>query len=132
MKKSLARSIAKYILTPVTLPLFLLFIWAPIAVLATVYVAKTKPQLLRLNNIDCSTQNLPVNETEDLVSEVSKLMALPQDEIPTIATVSDLEKARTQSFFKNAQIGDKVLVYQKSKKLSCFVHLNSKSLKSVQ
>lgn len=55
-------------------------------------------------------------ETNWLVDKVGRLMTLPGDEVPTIATVIDKEKLKDQSFFANAQNGDKVLVYVKAKK----------------
>lgn len=53
--------------------------------------------------------------SDDLVSKVGKLMILPKDEDPTIATVSDLSKLQGQPFFEKAEVGDKVLIYQKAK-----------------
>lgn len=58
----------------------------------------------------------PVNESETLVEKVGKLIELPQEEAPTLATVSDVTKLRGQEFFSHAQNGDKVLVYQQAKK----------------
>lgn len=55
-------------------------------------------------------------EAKQLIDEVGKLIILPADETPTIATVSDLSKLRDQPFFANAQIGDKVLIYSKAQK----------------
>ncbi len=55
-------------------------------------------------------------ETAKLLTSVSALMLLPADEQPTIATVSNLESLRDQPFFKNARIGDRVLMYPKNKK----------------
>ncbi len=53
--------------------------------------------------------------SEMLIKKVSKLMELPV-EIPTIAIVSDINKLKSQPFFINAQNGDRVLIYQASKK----------------
>lgn len=53
---------------------------------------------------------------EKLVSEVGKLMHLPQDETPTVATVTDVSKLSEQEFFRNAKNGNKVLVYASAKK----------------
>lgn len=51
-------------------------------------------------------------EAKELVDKVSKLMVLPEGE-PTIATVADSQAlAEQQQFFKNAQNGDKVLIYK--------------------
>jgi hypothetical protein len=56
------------------------------------------------------------SEPKELVSQVGKLMDLPLNEQPTIATVSDVTKLKDQPFFALAQNGDKVLIYQKAKK----------------
>ncbi len=50
------------------------------------------------------------------VAAVGKLIVLPAEETPTLATVSDPDKLKDQSFFANAQKGDKVLVYSVSRK----------------
>ena len=55
-------------------------------------------------------------ELNDIVADVGRLMILPADETPTLATVSDPEKLKNQPFFANAQKGDKVLVYPISRK----------------
>ncbi len=54
-------------------------------------------------------------EVEKIIEAVGKLIVLP-DETPTVATVSDLEKLKGQIFFKNAKVGDKVLIYIKAEK----------------
>ena len=55
-------------------------------------------------------------EAEELVRIVGKLIILPKDEVPTIATVSDPEKLKDQPFFAKAKVGDKVLLYAKAQK----------------
>lgn len=55
-------------------------------------------------------------EVKDLIARVSKLIVLPKDEEPTIATVSDPIKLQDQPFFVKAKAGDKVLIYPNSKK----------------
>jgi len=49
------------------------------------------------------------------IQQVGKLIELP-DETPTVATVSDVEKLKSQAFFSKAQNGDKVLIFTDSKK----------------
>jgi hypothetical protein len=56
----------------------------------------------------------------DVVAMVGKLMVLPTDEQPTVATVTDLEKLKGQPFFTNAKVGNYVLIYVKSKKAILF------------
>jgi hypothetical protein len=59
-------------------------------------------------------------EARKLVASVSKLMVLPTDEEPTVATVADRDKLKEQQFFANSQNGDKVLIYTKAKKAILF------------
>jgi|SRR3989344_6741920 len=61
-------------------------------------------------------QNQNQTEAKKLVTEISKFLILPENEEPTIATVSDPEILKDQPFFFKAQKGDKVLIYSKSKK----------------
>jgi hypothetical protein len=55
-------------------------------------------------------------EVSRLVSDVGKLMILPTNEVPTIASVADVELLRNQPFFHLAENGDKVLIYNQAKK----------------
>src|SRR5450759_4383999 len=55
-------------------------------------------------------------EAKDTIAVVGKLMLLPADEEPTVASVTDTTKLKDQPFFANAQNGDKVLIYTKAKK----------------
>lgn len=55
-------------------------------------------------------------ESDKLKAEVSKLVNVPTGEEPTIATVVDVNKLKDQSFFANAENGDKVFMYAKAKK----------------
>lgn len=55
-------------------------------------------------------------EAEELVAVVGKLILLPKDELPTVATVSDPTKLAGQAFFAKAKVGDKVLLYPNARK----------------
>ncbi len=55
-------------------------------------------------------------ETQKLLSDISKLIVLPEGETPTVATVTDPEILRSQPFFAKAQTGDKVLIYTNARK----------------
>ncbi len=55
-------------------------------------------------------------EVSDILTKVGRLMILPTDEEVAIATVTTLENLEGQTFFANAQIGDKVLVYKNNRK----------------
>jgi len=55
------------------------------------------------------------NEVQALVATVGKLMELPTDEVPTVATIADKEKLKNQTFFVKAENGDKILAFTKSR-----------------
>ena len=53
-------------------------------------------------------------EVKDVTDKISKLMELPKDEEPQVATVLDKEKLKDQAFFVNAEKDDKVVIYTKA------------------
>ena len=57
-----------------------------------------------------------VKQTEDIIADVGKLIVLPKNETPTVATISDLSKLKGQPFFLHAHAGDKLLIYTKAQK----------------
>ncbi len=56
-----------------------------------------------------------VKQVNDTLGKVARLVIVPKDEIPTIVTVANVDQLKGQSFFANAQNGDKVIVYAKAK-----------------
>ena len=92
--------------------LFLILISLAIGGALVYGVAKVKPDFLGLPKDATQTQE----DVQKLVAEVGKLIQLPTDETPTVATITDIEKVKEQAFFKNAQNGDKVLIYTNAKK----------------
>lgn len=50
----------------------------------------------------------------ELTKQIGASFQLPAGETPTLATVSDASKVRSQAFFKDSQNGDKVLLYSKA------------------
>lgn len=56
------------------------------------------------------------SEVRRIVAEVSQIYAsLPEDEEPSIATVSDVSKLEGQPFFDKAENGDVTLIYPESR-----------------
>ncbi len=72
---------------------------------------KTDPKALSDASKQATTQ-----EAKDLKAKVGKLMQLPGDEDPVVATVSDKNKLKDQPFFKDAANGDKILIFTAAKK----------------
>ncbi len=65
-------------------------------------------------------------EVKKLIAEISQFMILPDDEEPTVATVSDPSKLKDQTFFAKAKKGDKVLIYTKAGKAILYDPVNKK------
>lgn len=90
------------------------------AVVAVVVIALGAAGFLYFKSRTTSTSNNPQNAQEEvkkLVLEVGKLIDLPTDETPTVATVKDISKLKNQPFFQKAKNGNKVLIYGNAKKV---------------
>lgn len=70
----------------------------------------------QLTEFRLNPQKAAQEETQTLVERVSKLLVLPADEQPTVATVVDPDRLKSQPFFANAKRGDKVLIYTNARK----------------
>lgn len=77
-----------------------------------IYAAQQKPEVFGLSKGAATVQA----EVDALVEQVGKLISLPTDEKPTVATVTDASKVKDQPFFANAKNDDRVLIYQKAAK----------------
>lgn len=64
-----------------------------------------------------ATTPAAVNQrVDDVVSRVGKLIILPKDQKPTVATVLHADRLKDQAFFADAKDGDKILVYSSEKR----------------
>lgn len=71
-------------------------------------------------------QRIAQEEAKALIRRVSELIVLPEDEQPTIATVTDIERLKDQPFFAKAKNGDKVLIYTNAKKAILYDPVSNK------
>lgn len=60
--------------------------------------------------------SLVQKEEARVVENLGKLIDLPTEEKPTVATVLDKEKLKDQPFFAKAENGDRLIVYTQNKK----------------
>lgn len=64
------------------------------------------------NNSNTAAQK----EAKDLLAKVAEIYLIPTGEEPTIATVSDPNALKSQSFFSSSAKGDKVLIFTQAGK----------------
>lgn len=83
------------------------------------YVA-LRSEVVKLRSLPQAAQEATKEENARIIDQVKKLINVPTDETPTVATVSDSEKLKNNAFFANAQNGDKVLIYTTTKKAIIF------------
>ena len=72
-------------------------------------------QIQNRNNLLSNPQTAGSLQVSETVQSVGKLIALPTKETPTLATVTNVAQLKSQTFFANAQNGDKVLIYTQAK-----------------
>lgn len=80
----------------------------------------------KLTELELNPQNIAQDNAEALVARVSTLFVLPEDEMPTIATVSDPKLLGDQPFFAEAKEGYKILIYAKAQKAILYDPINHK------
>lgn len=99
--------------------LFVLFIAASgIATYAYHLYQQSEQKVKTLQN--SNSKETSKLEAQKIIAAVGKLIVLPKDETPTIATVTDSTKLKNQPFFAKASNGDKILIYSKAKKAILF------------
>ncbi len=69
---------------------------------------------------ETAAQTPPVQTAEEqtnaAIEKIGKLMVLPDNELPDLATITDPSKLSNHPFFSKAEKGDKVLIYNAAKK----------------
>ena len=80
----------------------------------------------KYNSIKNYPQKAVQEDTKRLIKKVGELVVLPENEQPTIATVSDPEQLKGQPFFDKAKKGDKVLIFAAAGKIILYDPINNK------
>jgi len=94
----------------------LLIVLAIVSLCITAFYFYNQQQTIKKYPNQAKEETAPQAEVERIVGLVGKLMDLPKDETPTLATVLDKDKLKDQPFFSSAQNGDVILIYTKAKK----------------
>lgn len=100
---------------------FVILAIAVLIILAIIFGGLLKERHTLKNKVNTlsspkTSQANDADEAQQLKNEIGQYLELPADEMPTVATVADASKVKGQSFFVNAQNGDKVLLFSKSGK----------------
>lgn len=85
------------------------------AVGAGLYQNHRLNNLKKENKLLANSQAAAEDEVNQVKNQVGRLIELP-GETPTVATIVDIDKLKSQPFFANAQNGDKVLIFTNAKK----------------
>lgn len=93
-----------------------LIISVVLVVIAVALAALTFFFYRQYQNIKKNPNQIAQAEIDAVTANVGRIIDLPKDETPTLATVQDKDKLKDQAFFSMAENGDKILIYTKSKK----------------
>jgi len=102
------RELSKLLLKPASLLILLVLV----GLAGGYFYNENRISSKRLSELS-GDQQLALNEEiiQELVTKVSEIVELPQGERPVIANVTDLKGLSDQEFYKDAQVGDRVLIY---------------------
>ena len=78
--------------------------------------SRAQKELQAVKKASQGSQNPNGDQVTKIVGEVSKLMKVPEGELPTLATISDISKLKDQPFFQNGKNGNVLLVYNRAGK----------------
>jgi hypothetical protein len=104
--------------SPLSLTLFIILIFA-VGFGAYAYFIKDTESVENTPPVSepfMSPEDRAREEALQTVKSAGKVIRLPEDEEPNIATVVDLAPLKGQAFFEHAALGDKALVYTKNGK----------------
>lgn len=114
-RKTISGGSGKRVLKKITFLVFLL-VGTGFAGWSFYSYLETKKEVVRLSTIE-GQQGIQEQEVSILLDQVKKHMLLPDDEQPTVATLTDVDELKIQQpFFEKAINGDKVIVYANSQK----------------
>jgi flagellar basal body-associated protein FliL len=77
---------------------------------------QTQKQLVVLSSVE-GQKEIAKKDTDELLAKLKKLMIVPENEDPVVATVTDRDAlAKDQPFYANASNGDRVIAFLKNRK----------------
>lgn len=73
-------------------------------------------QNYQLKNDPKTVKDAQQTKATEVKNKVAKLIDLPGDETPTLASVTDKAKLKDQPFFEDAENGDQIIIFPQAKK----------------
>lgn len=67
-------------------------------------------------SVTVDTQKAEEIQIKTILANIGSVIELPNEK-PTVVTITDREKLQNQEFFKKAENGDKIIVYQAAKRI---------------
>lgn len=77
--------------------------------------SETKKEVEKLSTVQ-GQQELSKTQTQELLGEMRKIIIMPTNEDPVVATITDINQLKDKEFYKDAQNGDRVVVFANAKK----------------
>jgi hypothetical protein len=71
---------------------------------------------LTTKKLEANPEKVLDDQNSKLITEISKIYTLPDSEKPSVATVKDKDKLKSNPLFDTAENGDKILIYSKSRR----------------
>jgi len=110
--KKLASGLTRIALLQINVPIAVLIFVFGLSVLLGASLVRRNPDMFGL----LKGPDIIREEERSLVAQIGKIIDLPEDEEPTVATVTDPGQLSNQQFFNKAIEGDKLIVYENSGK----------------
>lgn len=98
---------------PLNIVIYIITLVAIIAISLSIFIYR---EYLKVKTQLENPARVTETANKTILEKLGKLIQLPTEENPTIATVNDIEKLKDQDFFANAKNGDKLIVYTNAKK----------------
>lgn len=80
--------------------------------------------------LELLSQQLKESNSQDILVNVENITEVPQNEEPTVATITDINKLKSQSFFSKAKNGDKLIIYKNSNRAILYRPSNNKIIEA--
>lgn len=75
----------------------------------------TRQEVEKLSTVQ-GQQELNKTQTNQLLGEMRAIIVLPSGEDPVVATITDISQLKDKDFYKDAENGDRVVVFTNAKK----------------